>query len=140
VNRQLRRHERAVKGGHQWALLVTASPKNDRTLDGHEHADARRLADLLAGRGDLDYAARLLDEAAQLLRARADAGDDFAARELAGLLCERGDLDELLARINAGDRHAARRLGDLLIAQGRDEEVERLWWVGLEPDGSIAWA
>src|SRR5271165_5442951 len=52
---------------------------------GDEHA-ARRLADLLAGRGDLDGAA-------QVLRARADAGDEHAAWRLAGLLEQRGDLD-----------------------------------------------
>jgi hypothetical protein len=59
------------------------------------------LADLLAERGDLD-------EAAQILRARADAGDEHAARRLADLLAERGDLDEaaqiLRARADAGDR------------------------------------
>ena len=42
--------------------------------DGHA---ALRLADLLAGRGDLD-------EAEQILRARADAGDKDAAERLAG--------------------------------------------------------
>jgi hypothetical protein len=46
-----------------------------------------RLVDLLAGRGDLD-------EAEQILRARADAGDGEAAHELAELLARRGDLDE----------------------------------------------
>ena len=51
-----------------------------------------RLADLLAARGDLDE-----------LRARADAGDQFAASRLADLLAERGDLDELRARAEAGD-------------------------------------
>ena len=92
----------------------------------------RRLAGLLAERGDLD-------EAEQILRARADAGDRDAAweladllaergtwtscapaptpatetppGELAGLLAERGDLDELRARADAGDEYAAREAG-----------------------------
>ena len=48
---------------------------------------AVQLAGLLAERGDLD-------EAAQILRPAANAGDHDAARRLAGLLTERGDLDE----------------------------------------------
>ena len=71
------------------------------------------MAELLAETGDVDG-----------LRARADAGDESAARELAGLLAERGDLDELRTRADAGDREAAFRLaetGDLagLRARGR---------------------
>ena len=58
--------------------------------------------DLLAERGDLD-------QAEQLLRARADAGDE-----------------------------AARRLAELLTQQGRGEEAERLRRFGLAPDGSTA--
>ena len=57
---------------------------------------ATRLADLLAERGDLD-------EAVQILRARADAGDGVAAGRLADLLARRGDLDGLRARADAGD-------------------------------------
>ena len=42
------------------------------------------------------------------LRARADAGDRYAATQLAGLLADRGDFDEaeqiLRARADAGDR------------------------------------
>lgn len=68
---------------------------------GDWHA-AGRLADLLAERGDLD-------QAGQILRARADAG--------------RGDAD---------------RLAELLIRQGRGKEAERLRRFGLDPDGSIA--
>ena len=72
---------------------------------------ARRLAGLLAERGDLDGAI-------QILRARADAGDGYAAERLAGLLAERGDLDGLRARADAGDRAAAERLADLLAERG----------------------
>ena len=90
---------------------------------------ARRLADLLAERGDLDG-----------LRARADAGDGYAAWRLAELLAGRGDLDGLRARADAGDGTAARRLADLLTKQGRGEEAERLRRFGLNPDGSIACA
>ena len=120
-------------------------------------AAARRLAELLAERGDLDE-----------LRARADAGDGDAAGRLAGLLAERGDLDELRARADAGDEAAAggwptcwpsaatwtscapgptpatgtppEQLADLLTKQGRGEEAERLRRFGLNPDGSIACA
>ena len=58
---------------------------------------ARRLAELLAERGDLDG-----------LRARADAGDGYAAARLAGLLAERGDLDGLRARADARRRNRRR--------------------------------
>ena len=44
------------------------------------------------------------------MRARADAGDWFAAGELARLLAWRGDLDELRDRADAGDQDAAREL------------------------------
>jgi predicted negative regulator of RcsB-dependent stress response len=88
---------------------------------------------LLVERGDLDG-----------LRARADAGDEYAARELADLLAECGDLDEaeqiLRGLADAGDEYAARELSGLLIKQGRREEAERLRRFGLNPDGSIAWA
>ena len=74
------------------------------------------LAALLAERGDLDG-----------LRARADAGDEYAARRLADLLAERGDLDGLRARADAGDGRAARRLAELLAERGDlDEAVQIL--------------
>ena len=96
----------------------------------------RRLAELLAERaatwtelraradaGD-GYAARrlaeLLAERGDLdgLRARADAGDEYAAGRLAELLAERGDLDGLRARADAGDGYAAERLAELLAERG----------------------
>ena len=91
------------------------------------------LARLLEKRGNLD-------EAEQVLRPRADAGDLLAAGQLADLLARRGDLDELRARADAGDSAAARQLAHLLTEQGRAEEAERLRRFGLNPDGSIAWA
>ena len=121
----------------------------------------RELADLLARRGDLDglralanagdrYAVWLLakcgdlDKAEQIVRARANAGDEDAARQLAELLADCGDLDEaeqiLRARVDAGDWRADGPLADLLIKQGRSEEAERLRRFGLNPDGSIAGA
>jgi hypothetical protein len=65
---------------------------------------------LLVERGDLDGVA-------QILRARADAGDEYAARELADLLAQRGDLDGLRARVDVGDHDATRELSGLLIKQ-----------------------
>ena len=63
------------------------------------------------------------------LRARADAGDRYAARQLAGLLAERGDLDGavqiLRARADAGDEYAARRLAGLLAERGRPGRAAR---------------
>jgi hypothetical protein len=76
--------------------------------------------------------------AAQVLRARTDAGDEHAAISLACLLAKRGDLDELRARTDVGDEEAAGLLPRLLIEQGRGEEGERLRRFGLTPDGSIA--
>jgi len=98
---------------------------------GARAGEAKRLAELLAGRVDLDelrtradagdrQAADLLarrsdlDSAEQVLRARADAGDQNAALWLAGLLEKRGDQDEaeqvLRTRADAGDELAAGQL------------------------------
>ena len=85
---------------------------------------------MLAEHGDLD-------EAAQVLRARADAGDEDAAGALSELLARRGGLDGLRARADAGYGDAD-LLADLLITQGRDEEAKRLRRFGLNPAGSIA--
>jgi hypothetical protein len=80
--------------------------------DNGDWAAARRLADLLAQRGDLDG-----------LRARADNGDGAAAGQLADLLAERGNLDELRARADNGDGAAARQLADLLAERGDLDEL-----------------
>jgi hypothetical protein len=68
---------------------------------------AVKLAGLLAQRGDTEE-----------LRARADAGDWFAASGLAELLAQRGDLDQLRARADAGDAEAAVKLAGLLAERG----------------------
>ena len=94
-------------------------------------APALELAARLEERGDLDGAA-------QILRGRADDGDQEAARQLAYLLKKQGDLDELCARAVVGDEDAAEQLAELLMEKGRGEEAERLRRFGLNPDGSIA--
>ena len=111
--------------------------------DAGDRQAANRLADLLAERGDLDGATQVLRtqvgvgslhdamEIARLaaedrdldgLRARANTGDEYAARMLARLLYERGDLNEaeqlLSAQADAGDWHAAIELADLLARRG----------------------
>ena len=53
-----------------------------------------------------------------ILRAWADAGDEYAAEKLAGLLAERGDIDELRVRADAGDGDAAWELAGLLARRG----------------------
>jgi hypothetical protein len=106
-----------------------------RADTGDEHA-ARRLAELLATRDGRErtsliplvdpdgiLSSWLVDMYAKrgaldLLRARADAGDSYAALRLARLLKERGDLDELRTRADAGDWNAAERLADLLAERG----------------------
>ncbi len=59
-----------------------------------------------------------LDEAEQILRARADAGDEGAARRLAERLAERGDLDGgeqiLRASADTADESAVSRLAELV--------------------------
>ena len=93
--------------------------------------DAWRLAGPLVERGDFD-------EAVQILRAAADAGDAYAGWRLAELLAKRGDFAGLRARADVGDEHAAHGLAELLVKQGRGEEAERLRRFGLNLDGSIA--
>ena len=110
--------------------------------DAGDQSAARELAELLAGRGDLDelraragagdiaaavQLARLLekrdlDGAVQILRPPADAGDRLAAIELTHLLIQRGDLDGaeqiLRARADAGEGYAALDLARLLAGRG----------------------
>jgi hypothetical protein len=63
-------------------LYRYAIPLYRHAADADDQKAARRLAGLLAQRGDMDG-----------LRARADAGDGYATRRLAVLLARRGDLD-----------------------------------------------
>ena len=72
------------------------------------------------------------------LRALANAGDRYAVRLL--VYCGDLDEAEqiLRARADVGDEDAAGPLADLLIKQGRSEEAEHLRRFGLNPDGSIA--
>ena len=112
---------------------------------GGSRVGAAQILRARADAGDAHAARRLaglLFERGDLdgLRARADVGDAHAARELARLLAGRSDLDGLRARIGAGDEDAAWRLTELLIEQGRGEEAERLRRFGLNLDGSIACA
>jgi hypothetical protein len=93
------------------------------------------LAELLHKRGDLD-------EAEQILRARADAGDAHAAFHLAGLLRDRGDLDQaervLRGGADAGDGHAARQLADLLRERGDLDQAERVLRAGADAGDGLA--
>ena len=92
-------------------LYCYAIPLYRHAADAGDGEAARRLAGLLAERGDVDA-----------LRARADAGDGEAARRLAGLLAERGDTDGaiqvLRAPSDAGDAVATLRLSELLVERG----------------------
>ena len=104
-------------------------------------AAAKRLAWLLADRGDLNG-----------LRTLADTGDRAAAEQVAWVLADRGDLDGLrtlavTTGLNAGpvkvtQYPAPKELTDLLVSllikQDRREEAERLLRSGLNPDGSTA--
>ena len=69
---------------------------------------------MLAERGNLD-------EAAQIPRTRADAGDGYAALDLA----EPCELDDLRARASADDRHAVWSLAELLATGRRGAEYRR---------------
>ena len=86
-----------------------------------------RLAELLEKRG-------ALGEAEQILRGRADAGDEDAGAQLAALLARRGRLDEaeqiLRGRVDAGDKQAGAQLTALLADRGDLDEVRALVDVG----------
>src|SRR5262249_15285651 len=96
-------------------LFRYAIPLYRHAADAGDGNAARWLADLLARRGGLADAERIL-------RAQIDISDKYAARnladQLARLLARRGDLDGLRARADAGDWEAARQLADLLIWRG----------------------
>ena len=98
---------RLARSAHGRLLYYYAIPLYRRAAD--DWYDAWRLIFLLTERGDLD-------EAMQILRARADAGDEDAAWRLGRLLAERGDLDGLRARADAWPE--ASHLADLLADRG----------------------
>ena len=106
---ELRRRADAGDGNAAWRLAELLAERGAMEelrarADAGEWAAARNLAEQLAARGDLD-------QAEQIWRTRADAGDGHAAGE---------------------------RLGDVLIRQGKSAEAERLRRFGLNPDGSTA--
>ena len=84
----------------------------------HQHLNPSAAGRASEGNQGLLNGSADLDEAEQILRARADAGDERAARRLAELLAQRGDLDEaeqiLRARADTGDESAVSRLAELL--------------------------
>jgi len=86
-----------------------------RTAAGDEHA-RWQLASWLADRGRSD-------EAADLIRPLADAGDDLAASWLARWLTDERELGE---RAFAGDFYALQVLADLLAVQGRTGELRQV--------------
>jgi len=100
-------------------LYCYAVPLYRHAADAGGEYAARRLAGLLAERGDLDG-----------LRARAGTGDTDAAAALADLLEKRGDLDGLRARADAGDTAAARRLANLLEKRGDLDGAEHILRAG----------
>jgi hypothetical protein len=103
-------------------LYCFAIPLYRHAADAGDKSAARRLAILLARRGDLD-------EAVQILRALADVGDESAAYWLAALVADRGELGELRALAHAGDKSAARRLASLLGRRGDlldDDDLDEL--------------
>ncbi len=85
----------------------------------YDRDDAICLARLLAERGHLDE-----------LRARAVAGDGYAALQLADLLAKRGNQHEaeqiLRAAADAGSGYAALRLADLLAKRGDPGGAEQI--------------
>ncbi|WP_203906836.1 tetratricopeptide repeat protein [Rhizocola hellebori] len=76
---------------------------------------AVRLARVIAEQGRIN-------EALDILRPRANSGDEAAAHALVDLLVDQGCVDELRERANAGDSNAAYRLVDVLTQQNRLEE------------------
>ena len=114
------------------ADITSTSTRTARGASGQGNAGSNGL---LSGWGDLD-------EAEQILRARADAGDEWAARRLADLLAQRGDLDGveqiLRARADGGDEWAARRLAELLAQRGDVDGGEQI--LQARTDAGDEWA
>ncbi len=100
-------------------LYRYAIPLYRHAADAGDENAASKLADLLAGRRDLDS-----------LRARAGAGDGWAAWKLVDLLEESGDLDgaEQVLRASAdfGDAKAIFRLARLLEERGDLDGAEQV--------------
>ncbi|MFG2072918.1 tetratricopeptide repeat protein [Nonomuraea maritima] len=92
---------------------------------------ALRLADLLAEQGQVE-------EALELLRARADAENRFPADRLAWLLAKHGRVEELRARADAGDGSAAYQLAKLLAKQGQVEEALELLQAQVDAGNSLS--
>lgn len=107
-------------------LYGYAVPFYRRTVASGDRYAARKLADLLHQRGDLEGAAALLGKEAAGPHAEVEFGSDVVvvthmesgADRLVNLLAGRGDLGELRARAEAGDESAAARLALLLAKQG----------------------
>jgi hypothetical protein len=126
----------AGDGNAAWSLDRLLSEQGEvdelRTrADAGDWQAAEELGALLSRRGDLDQAVEVLriraaipnrnsvsfggnldddDDELVELRARADAGDHYAAWDLARLLEQSYKVDELRARADAGDKIAAARL------------------------------
>jgi hypothetical protein len=92
---------------------------------------AESLTGLLTARGRDE-------DAIEILRAHADAGNPAAAEALADLLLARGGADALRAEVEAGTPGAHRRWLGALRRQGRQDLADRLARWGLTPDGAPA--
>ncbi len=116
---------------------ITTAPisTSTRTASGASGKGNAVSNGLLSGWNDLD-------EAEQILRARADGGDEWAARRLADLLAQRGDLNGveqiLRARADGGDEWAARRLAELLAQRGDVDGGEQI--LQARTDAGDEWA
>ena len=109
----------------KWHSRRIQAKKRSEQLTGNKYGDAL-LAALLAKRVDAgdDYAARRLAELlvergdVEGLSRRADAGETAAAKLLAELLAERGDVEGLSWRAEIGDVYAADRLARIWAEEG----------------------
>jgi hypothetical protein len=112
--------------GDSFAALFMAQLLADQRVESGDLDGAVHILRAQVGAGDgLDIlVAGLLGKHGDLdgLRARADAGNRYAARLLAKVLADQQvwtrDLDGLRARADAGDRDAADRLADMLAKSG----------------------
>ena len=100
-------------------LYRYAIPLYRLAADAGDGDAAWELARLLAGRGDLD-------EAARIMRGRVDAGEWGAAGAAGRSAGRAGDLDGLRALADADDLAAAFRLADLLAGRGDLDEAAQI--------------